>query len=335
MVSIDEILTALTLHYEIEQVKDIRPFSGGTANRFYVIETRGSKYLLKLRNPRYSSEEQLFYEHKLMEHLHGKDICVPLAIPAKNGTKWIRINSNVYELFSYIEGESFDPKNISQLKDTAYKLARFHLASKDFPYKNLKSLPRYDSPSSIKQNLKLLRDEVDESFIYLLYKIAEKIEIFLPDRVYWSFPLFVIHGDYHPANLKFQGDKVVGIFDLDWTSLQPRARDLADGILYIASRRKTLIYGNDICSLTQECYIDLERSRIFIEAYKEVLPIEESEFLTLPLFIEARWIFSRVDAAVRKVPQGKREEFIKNGLLEPLVWLEHYKEEFVKSLINI
>ncbi|MCX7794918.1 MAG: phosphotransferase [bacterium] len=334
MVIIEEIIPKFNLYYAIEPINKIRPFPGGTANSFYILETLNNKYVLKIRNPRYSNEEQLFYEHRLKEHLQKKGIPVPLAIPTRNGERWIAIDSRIYELYPYIEGKNFDNNSIPQLKSSAYTLAKFHLAVEDFPYKDYRKLPRYDSPSSIKQGLNELRDEIDKSFIDILYKIVERIEIYLPDEVYWSLPLFIIHGDYHPANLKFQEDMVVGIFDLDWTSLQPRVRDLADGILYIASRRKTLIDGSNIRSLTQKCYIDLERSKIFIEAYREVLNIKESEIFALPLFIEARWIFSRVDAAVRKIPKGEREEFIKDGLLEPVVWLEDYKDEFLKSLIN-
>jgi homoserine kinase type II len=334
MVILDEILKIISSYYELEPIKEITPFNGGTANKFYIVETQDSRYILKLRNPRYSDEEWLLFEHRLIEHVFKKNMYVFPSIPTRDGKEWIRINSRVYELFPYIEGTYFNPDNTSQLKDAGYTLAKFHLATEDFPYKNLKSLSRYDSPLSIRKGIDIIKNDIDRAFIDLLYGIVEDIEKYLPDEVYWGLPLFIIHGDYHPANLKFRGNRVVGIFDLDWTSLQPRVRDLADGILYFASKRGDLINGGNIYLLTQACQIDMECSRIFVESYKEILSIDKGEIIALPWFIKARWIFSRIDAAVRKVPQEERGDFIKNGLLEPLYWLEDHKEEFTKKLIE-
>ncbi|MFQ6099123.1 MAG: phosphotransferase, partial [Armatimonadota bacterium] len=156
----------------------------------------------------------------------------------------------------------------------------------------------------------------------------------LPDALYASLPACVIHGDYHPANLKFRGDEVVGIFDLDWATLQPCARDLADGLLFFAARRRTDIDDRDIASLTQAPQIDIERSLVFVDAYLQCGSIENAEIAALPEFMRARWLYCRA-AGMAKVEPPRRVAFLLNEIEGPLRWLDEHKEEFTSQLSRL
>jgi len=45
-------------------------------------------------------------------------------------------------------------------------------------------------------------------------------------------PEVFIHSDYHPGNLKFEGDEITGLVDFDWSKLDLRAFDVALAIWY-------------------------------------------------------------------------------------------------------
>jgi homoserine kinase type II len=42
-----------------------------------------------------------------------------------------------------------------------------------------------------------------------------------------DWPSIVIHCDYHPGNLKFSGETIVGLFDFDWSKIDLRSFDIA------------------------------------------------------------------------------------------------------------
>lgn len=54
----------------------------------------------------------------------------------------------------------------------------------------------------------------------------------------------VIHGDYHPGNVKFQDGKVSGIFDFDWSNADLRCFDVAIALLYFCSVWNGIDAGN-------------------------------------------------------------------------------------------
>jgi homoserine kinase type II len=45
----------------------------------------------------------------------------------------------------------------------------------------------------------------------------------------------VIHCDFHPGNLKYDGDQVVGLFDFDWSKMDARSFDVALALWYFCT----------------------------------------------------------------------------------------------------
>jgi aminoglycoside phosphotransferase (APT) family kinase protein len=46
----------------------------------------------------------------------------------------------------------------------------------------------------------------------------------------------VVHGDWHPGNVLFDGDRVCGVLDFDSARLEPAIADVANGLLQFAVR---------------------------------------------------------------------------------------------------
>ena len=313
--------------YDLGKVSDVRLPGGGTANVNTVIETDWGRVFLRRRNPKYCTDDQLVFDHDLMRHLAAKGIPGPLPLATKDGETWVQTEKGTFELHRFTDGEDHDRSNLEQIKSAARELALFHLAGMDFETCASKAWPRYDSPFLIRAGLAGIgrhlppKRKEDMGFVRRQVGILGRE---LPDERYASLPRYVIHGDYHPANMLFRGDAVAGIFDLDWASRQPRVRDLADGVMFYASERTSDVDGGDITSLTGAVTYNEERTRLFLGTYHRTLPIREEEMAALPQFLRARWLHCRA-AGMSKVPVERKADYFFKDIRLPLRWIEEHE----------
>jgi len=305
-------------------VTEVRPGSG-TANASAIIELGHERMLLKRRNPRYAVPDWVAFDHALMAHLSVRGVPVPVPIATREGNSWVTLDDAVYELFEFLPGDEHCGGDVGQVRAAGEMLARFHLASDDFEPPAEKTWARYHSPADIVAGLATIRD--DSPALAVADRVAAQLVTRLPDETYWALPTTIVHGDWHPANLKFDGERVAGVFDLDWCTRQPRAVDLADGLLFFCSHRDEPIVPGDIWSLTQTMRMDAELTRAFGAGYTTVLPPTDEELAALPDLMRCRWLYCRVDAAARKVEAGRRVEFLLRDLLTPLDWIDAHEAD--------
>jgi Ser/Thr protein kinase RdoA (MazF antagonist) len=327
----------LTLKYfGIERYNKLLPVASGTANQNYIIKdckrahkTAIEDLVLRKRSHKYSSVLQIRFEEEYLRHVYSKGVPVPVPLKDKNGDCWFNLDKGTYQLYPYISGRDFVCKNSSDVLQGGAFLGKLHLAVKDFVPKNERILPRYDDPSvildviykTVAQNTFEITKEEKGVLDYVIRQ-AIFIKKKMPDLKYNLLPKLVIHGDYHPANVKYEKEEICGLFDFDWISRQPRIRDVADGIIFFSSKRKENIRGNDIFSLTSGYVMDMERARIFIKAYEKNvnIPLTSEENQYLLYFILARLIHSRVQA-LQKIPLNRSVEMLTLGMEVILKWV--------------
>jgi Ser/Thr protein kinase RdoA (MazF antagonist) len=312
---------AVLAHYAIGPLTAPPEPGGGTANASLTVETASGKYFLKRRNPKYADPGFVAFDHRLMEHLAPYEIGTPLAVRSREGERWLAWDGSVYELFPYQPGGPHDRASRAQLASAGRSLAAYHRATRHFPAPAGKAWPRYQDPARIREGVHTLAPQLEarlsrEDFAYLEAQVA-LLEREFPEARYQALPKRVVHGDYHPGNLKFVGDAVSGIFDLDWATVQPRVLDLADGVFLFAGERATDIDAADIVSLTQTWQPSVPRARVFMEAYLQGEAVEEEEWAVLELTVRARWLYCRVGGMV-KLPEERRLDYLIAGLLAPL-----------------
>lgn len=336
-------LKEVLMHYDIGNVLEVRLLGGGTANRNFLIGTDRGPLVLRERSLKYSSENSAVYEQAFLNHVASRDIPGPRPRKTLENTGYVWAYGRLYEVFTYLDGDNFDPSSVEDLEHAGEFLGRLHVAVRDFKPPCEKALPRYDDPAvslSILNSLEGNMGTAEKAGAWgrdLLYLRAQVMKVMtdLPDSRYHALPKLVIHGDFHPANLRFINHRVSALFDFDWVSLQPRVRDIADGLLYFAAEREAPIDGSNIYSLTQSCRIDPGRSLIFLKAYQEVageLGLTECEVEAIPSFMRARWIYSRVQAT-QKVPEDERLGVLLVGVRPPLEWLDQNERDFIQELI--
>ncbi len=308
----------------------------GTANAAAIIDTGGARLFLKRRNPGYAREDWVRFDHALLAHLTDDGIPVPQVVPTDTGKTWIAEGGHIYELFTFIDGEQHRTGDPAQLQAAGETLGSIHLSTEGFKPPVEKEWGRFHDPQEAWRWLAELKEIADREglaeerdTLAQASELAAELAERLSDAMYWSLPRTIVQADYHPANLKFHGDEVVGVFDWDWASAQPRMVDLADGLLFFCGRRDTPLIGGDIWSLTEAFDLDVGRVSRFGGGYtRMVTPIPE-ELAALPDLMRARWLYSRADAARRKVDEPGRLEFVTRELLRPLNAITRHEARLV------
>ena len=115
---------------------------------------------------------------------------------------------------------------------------------------------------------------------------------------------------------------MVGVFDWDWASSQPRMVDVADGLLFFCGVRRGALVAGDIWSLTEAFSIDESRVEGFLEGYSSDLRLTSEELRALPDLMRCRWLYCRADAARRKVAPERAAEFVARELDLPLTGID-------------
>lgn len=328
-----DLLSEVLPNYGLKGPYNLSDLSGGTANRNWILEQGNAKYVLRERNLKYSDPEWIRYEAEYLSHIHSKGIPVPVLIPSRSGDCFYKTGDKTYQLMTYLEGGRFSCDTEYKIEQAAVFLAMLHNSLNGFKPSSRKELPRYDDPEKISKEISncmindkpIITDDDIKALNYILYQ-TQTAHKRLTDDEYWGLPLTVIHGDYHPANIKERENRICGIFDFDWISRQPRIRDVVDGMIYFASMRED-ISGGDIFSLAKGYILNKRGIRIFIEAYNKAVrnKLNDDELRYIPDFMRFRLIYSRIQA-LPKIRSEQRVGMLTDGVTQMLDWIDENKD---------
>ncbi len=187
--------------------------------------------------------------------------------------------------------------NEEDLKQSAKTLARYHNAIFDYKSEGesrnpgildlLIKMPQIftsyaDNSGSTDFDLYLLNN-----LLSLLDSIEQRVRE-INEEEYSNLLKLVIHGDFHPGNLKYKDNEVSGLFDFDWANLDFRSFDVGLAIMYYCTAWEGDQDGN----------LDLDQAASFLKTYQKTLkelsglePMKEPELDFLPHMISASNIF--------------------------------------------
>lgn len=250
-------ISRLLTHYSIGALVDYQRDRRGFVNTSYFIVTRlrgaNRKYFLR----RYKAsicEEEIRFEHSLIRHVIDKGLDIVAKVyPTREGNTYVKMavegseaNVSYYAIYEFLEGEDkytwINPRcNPREIASSAQVLARFHRAVAGWTPEGQRKEPKIlDLLPAIKENLRLCRakdqgnsfDQYLQRNLELITSHIDQCLITLHDMGAGEFVQMVNHCDFHPGNLKFRDDQVVGLFDFDWSKLDIRAFDVGLAIYY-------------------------------------------------------------------------------------------------------
>jgi homoserine kinase type II len=241
--------------YDIGKVIEVYEIFGGYINRNFgiVVQKNGISSNYFVRKYKLGiTEDEIKFEHALINHsiFHGLTIAAGIIVN-REGTTYVKpANSrSMFALYEFLKGEDKYTWDNPTLNDEEYAsaaevLAIFHNASKDFDPKGLKRVEKkiLDFVPTFPEIFTRIAKEKCNTKFYRYYAnnldhllhVVENTRIAKEDI--GKMPLNPIHCDFHPGNLKFEDNRVVGIFDFDWSKIDLRLFDVCFALLYCCSR---------------------------------------------------------------------------------------------------
>jgi homoserine kinase type II len=277
-------LQEILMHYNLGELVSQQRDTRGTVNTSFTIETdlAGERRRYFLRRYKHGiKEEELQFEHALINHLVAKRY-PPIARVHRtlDGATYLTEPGPIpgsepiyYAIFDFLMGEDrytwVDPRCTDvEVARSAQVLAQFHSALSDFSPQGkrkepgiLEFLPIISSTAA--NAPKLSKHTVFDQYLSsnLSMIIGEGVQTVarLSEPAAMNMPRVVVHSDFHPGNLKFEGEDVVGLFDFDWSKIDYRCFDLALGLFYF------LVDWGDVT----DGALRLDQFGIFLTAYQQ------------------------------------------------------------------
>ncbi len=302
--------------YDLGEVVGVDQIFGGYCNLSFAVRTRtaaGEQRYFVRKYGRSITEREIRFEHALVHHIDGQGLHLAARVYTNKagGTYVVRDELHggeretryfaVYEMLGGLDKYTWVKNRLTDVEfDSAARvLAQFHYLAHDF---DPGDLGRNQPP--IMQLLRDLRPAfaryaeqakaggsiVDDYYLHWLPTIDEALRRGAEQEAdLQGMPYIPVHCDYHPGNLKWvDGDvpagasRCCGLFDFDWSKLDYRIFDVAEGIVYFCSSWE----GHDSGELW------LDKAAIFLRAYQDEAarfdtpgPLSAAELAALPRMI--------------------------------------------------
>jgi Ser/Thr protein kinase RdoA (MazF antagonist) len=208
---------------------------GGYSNLNYKVQSH-KNYFLKLHSNDYSIVKMKEVNEKLKE-LNMKIIPIIYFYGVHN--------KQFYTISEFVEGNKYNGTLI-QLKESAQKLALFHVKSKKVKFNHFTEFDVYKFPFSKNKKIQGYITKFNSE-----YKQIKKTK-------QW------IHRDYSPEQLIFKENKIIGLVDFDTIAYGPIEYDL--------------VWACKNFSVTRKPYkFNLKRIRMFIGEYNKINKVKLNE----------------------------------------------------------
>ena len=334
--------------YDLGRVVDAFEVFGGYNNRsFRVVVEQNSltkEYFLR----KYKSgiaEKEILFEHALITHamVNGFDLLAGI-IPCRDGSTFVSpaIGKNKFALYQFLAGEDKYTWDNPLMEESEYEsaarvLALFHNASKGFGEHDfgrvepgildlIDGMPQLFSSYTLPDR----NTKFHDYFITVLDSILVSIKANnLSGRDAEQMVRNPIHCDYHPGNLKFDGGKVTGVFDLDWAKIDFRLFDVCLALIY-----NSVDWGG-----SSDGRMDLEKCGLFLKCYQAALvemkglsPLSRVEMDNFPAmlamanFYLLSWEISDYYCGTEK-NEYEYLAYFKHSVRQ-MHWIENHKQEF-------
>jgi homoserine kinase type II len=348
---ITEIVESL---YDIGTVTAVNEIFGGYNSRSFGIEALkdgcAKTYFLRKYKAGMSAGE-IRFEHALISHAIKNGFSIAAGIVASVGGETFvqpTCSRSIFAIFDYLDGEDRYTWDNPDLTDAEFKhagrvLAVFHNAVHDF---NPGRLQRTEPP------ILLLWPRLAEKFAgFVSQKQTGKLQAYyaahlqsLLDMITCNpfdpieaegLPRLPVHCDYHPGNLKWTDERVVGIFDFDWSKMDLRLFDVAMAVIYCCSR-----WDGD-----RDGELRCDKCELFIGAYQQQLcksaglePLTSAEQRLLPKMLDIANIYlihwevsTYMDTA--GVDDDEYLAYLKHNI-RLMHWLEDHRAAVIETIVR-
>ncbi len=246
----------------------------------YLVETRDTKYVLRLSHAQWRNDAEIQFELSFLEHLSRQGVSVASPIRTQDGALCVEIMAPEGKrhgaLFPFAPGEiPLCDLNLMQAGRLGQTLAQVHNASQNFwePCHRTTLTLEHLLHDSVDQLLPFFSNQPGEQ-VYLeglRSRLQETLGHWSQDGPHWA----VCWGDPHSGNAHFTESNGITLFDFDQCGYGWRVFDIAKFLQ--TSLRTGMSY-----SVRQA----------FLQGYESVAPLEKWELHSLPDWVQVAHLWS-------------------------------------------
>ncbi len=282
-------LAVVLSHYDVGVIESARELPRGSRKSpKLLLQAAAGRYLLKRRAHGTEQLGRAEFSHVLLSHLRVRRFPVPRAVPTRDtGDTLLAIGGRVYELFEYVEGERFDG-SLEAAFHAGKTLARFHRAVQEIDTAWHPPAISYHDARPVRSGLNAIptttasHDSVVGHEAELLAATQELYERYdeaceqVEKLGFGQWEPWIVHGDWHPGNMRFRRGRVVAVLDFDAVRLQPRVSDLANAMLQFSILRGA---GDP---MAWPAFFDEARMRRVLLGYLSKMDLDEAQRRAIP-----------------------------------------------------
>ncbi len=260
----------ILMDYDIGRLRSSKPFKEGFVQTNILLNTTKGKYVLRHYENR--SRRYVLFEANVLHYFHQHKY--PCAIPIRNiHGDFIGKHKKYFAIFNYIKGKHIRKPNKKQYHELGKYLAKLHNLSQGY------KPDHWEFREAKDRKFCLDAAKVEAKRFGSRAKAKERMNIFRREmakvKLPGSLPKGVCHGDYDIANLKFNGDRLVGVLDFDDACYNHLIFDVGNYIYYWAWMR--------------EGKFNFARARSLLRDYQKYRPLSD---------IEKRYLFDGIKMVI-------------------------------------
>jgi len=233
--------------WDIGGVERTEPLAGGSrSSPKWVVTTPRGAFVLKRRAPGRSTEERLAFSHAFVQAAERAGVPVAAPIASRTGRTHEVLAGAVYELFPKVAGHRWT-RTAEQALAAGEALGRLHEVGMRMAWHGPVRSGSFHGSMTVFEALRrapaAIREvapEADERSVTGLCEtlgtLYREASAQVEDLGFAALGSQVVHGDFHPGNLLFDGDDVLAVIDFDAARLEPAVMDFANGLLQFAAR---------------------------------------------------------------------------------------------------
>jgi len=283
-------ITKIADEFALGELSSFTGIRNGSVNPHYLSETKRGRYFAKIDEVK--SELEVKQELDLLFHLRKQGFPCVQPLKSKTGRYYLEFEGKCLTVSRYVDGVELPVESLSgaHLAAVGHALANLHLIGRSFKkgidnrfgFNRIAAIyreARRQLPSHLKNIIRVL----DDDFSYL--------ENYLDNNL----PKGIIHGDLFSDNLKFKGNRLVGVIDFEAACRGKLIYDLATAV-------------NALCFVRDRYKI--ERFEALISGYESLRPLSLPEWDSFPnelRFSALRFTITRIkDFYLRKSDDSQR-----------------------------
>ena len=276
--------------FALGDLTSVTGIKNGSVNTHYLLETKRGRFFVKIDENK--GELEVKQELDLLFYLKKQGFPCLQPIKSKTGRHYLDLDQKILTISRYLEGtevtvEALNAPHLSALGNT---LANLHLIGRGykkgidnrFGFNRIVMIYR-EARRQLPAHLKHIVRVLDDEFSYL--------ENYLDNNL----PKGIIHGDLFSDNVKFKGNRLVGVLDFEAACRGKLIYDLATAV-------------NALCFVDGRYRID--RFEALISGYETLRPLSLPEWDSFPnelRFSALRFTVTRIkDFFLRKVDENQR-----------------------------